>query len=139
MSKSLMEYVNKMPRIGTLSTANVEGRVNAAYFGSARMISERTMVMACGGNRTLSNLQENPYAVFSVIEPGPTPNEWKGVRVYLKMIECQTEGGKIDAFRNQVAKKAGQGAAERLRAAITFEVEDVRPFNDFGQGWENSI
>jgi hypothetical protein len=134
-----MKYVNKMPRIGTLSTANREGRVNAAYFGSARMTTEETMVMACGSSRTLANLQENPYAVFSIIEAGAAPPEWKGVRVYLRMTECQIEGEKLEAFRTQVAKRAGQGAAERLRAAITFEVEEVRPFNDSGQGWENSI
>jgi len=139
MSKSLMDYVNKMPRIGTLSTASREGKVNAAYFGTARMTDEKTMVLACGNNRTLANLKENPYAVFSVFEPGPTGPEWKGVRVYLRMTECHTEGEKLETFRSMVAKRVGEAAARGLRAAMTFQVEEVRPFNDAGQGWESAI
>jgi hypothetical protein len=43
MTPNLIEYFNKTPRLGTLSTASREGRVNVAYFGSARMIDERTI------------------------------------------------------------------------------------------------
>jgi len=31
MSKDLMEYFNKQPRLGTLSTADKAGKVNSAY------------------------------------------------------------------------------------------------------------
>jgi hypothetical protein len=41
-----------------------------------------------GNNRTLSNLKENPNAVFMIMEPGETPAQWMGVRVYLKMTDC---------------------------------------------------
>ena len=34
MSAKLMEYFNKMPRLGTLSTAGKNGKVDVAYFGS---------------------------------------------------------------------------------------------------------
>ena len=40
MSKELMDYFNKQPRLGTLSTANKEGQVDVAYFGSAQMVDE---------------------------------------------------------------------------------------------------
>jgi hypothetical protein len=102
MSAKLMDYFNKMPRLGTLSTASKEGKPNVAYFGSARMIDEKTMFMGCGKNRTFSNLQENPYAVFAIMEPGKSAPEWKGVRVYLKMTECQTSGKKIDTLKKQI-------------------------------------
>ena len=45
MSEKVMEYFNKMPRLGTLSTANKAGKVDVAYFGSARMIDEKTIFM----------------------------------------------------------------------------------------------
>ncbi len=70
MSDRLMEYFNKQPRIGTLSTANKEGRVDSAVFGSPRMIDKKTVVMALGEGRTLEYLQENPHAVFLIMEPG---------------------------------------------------------------------
>jgi len=139
MSIRLMDYFNKMPRLGTLSTSSKAGKVNVAYFGSARMINETTIFMGCGKNRTFSNLQENPFAVFAIMEPGNSAPEWKGVRVYLKMIECQTSGQKLDSLKKQIAEKAGEAAANMMHAAITFEVTELRPFADFGQSWEKAI
>lgn len=139
MPVNLLEYFNKMPRLGTLSTASREGNVDVAYFGSARMIDEKTMFMGCGKNRTFANLQENPYAVFAIMEPGNSAPEWRGVRVYLKMTECETSGQKLDTLKKQIAEKAGEAAANMMHAAVTFEIQELRPFADFGQGWEKSI
>lgn len=139
MSQKLVEYFNKMPRLGTLSTADKAGKVDVAYFGSARMIDEKTIFMGCGKNRTFANLQENPSAVFMIMEPGNSPPEWKGVRLYLRMTECQTSGKKLDMLKAQIAEKAGEAAAKMMHAAITFGIEELRPFADFGQGWEKSI
>ncbi|HOB19061.1 MAG TPA: pyridoxamine 5'-phosphate oxidase family protein, partial [Candidatus Methanoculleus thermohydrogenotrophicum] len=88
MSSRLMDYFNKQPRIGILSTANREGKVNAALFGSPRMVDEKTVVMGLGKNRTLEYLQQNPYAVYTILEPGKTLMDWKGLRVYLKLKDC---------------------------------------------------
>jgi Pyridoxamine 5'-phosphate oxidase len=139
MSTKLMEYFNKQPRLGTMSTSNKNGQVNVAYFGSPQMIDEKTVFMGLGKNRTFSYLQENPHAVFMIMEPGKTLSEWKGVRVYLKMTECQTSGEKLDQMRAKLAKTAGEGAAKMIHAAVTFEVQELRPLADFGQGWEKSI
>ncbi len=139
MSARLMDYFNKQPRLGTLSTSGRDGKVNVAYFGSPRMVDEKTVVMGIGKNRTFSNLQENPHAVFMIMEPGKTIVEWKGVRVYLKMKDCQTSGEVLDRIKAQIAQKAGEAAAKIIYAAVTFEVNEIRPFADFGQGWEKSI
>jgi len=139
MSQKLMEYFNKQPRLGCLSTSNKEGKVNVAYFGSPRMIDDKTIVMGLGKNRTFNYLQENPYGVFMIMEPGKVPTEWKGVRLYVKMIECATSGAKYDEFKAQVTKVAGEAAAKLIYAAVTFEVYELKPLTDFGQGWEKSI
>lgn len=140
MSKKLMEYFNKQPRLGTLSTADKNGKVDSAYFGSPRMIDEKTILMGTGNNRTYANLRENPNAVFLVMEPGKTVPEWKGVRIYVEMKEHETSGQKLDQIRAAVAEKVGPEAAQKMiHAALTFEVTDVRPLADFGQGWEKSI
>jgi putative heme iron utilization protein len=110
-----MDYFNKQPRLGTLSTSSKDGMVNSAYFGSPYMVDERTIIMGLTMNRTLFNLQENPNAVFMIMEPGKTMSEWTGVRIYVKM------------------------TAKMIYAALTFEVQEIRPLADFGQGWEKSI
>ncbi|MBE9542988.1 MAG: pyridoxamine 5'-phosphate oxidase family protein [Proteobacteria bacterium] len=139
MYEKLMEYFNKQPRLGTLSTVDKNGKVNSAYFGSPRMVDEKTIFMGLGNNRTFANLQENPQAVFMVMEPGKTIMDWKGVRIYVKMIDCQTSGEKLDDMRATIAQHAGESAGKMIHAAITFEVQEIRPLADFGQGWEKSI
>ncbi|MDA8408533.1 MAG: pyridoxamine 5'-phosphate oxidase family protein [Deltaproteobacteria bacterium] len=140
MSKNLMEYFNKQPRLGTLSTADTNGNVDSAYFGSPRMVDEKTIVMGTGKNRTYSNLLENPHAVFLIMEPGKTVTDWKGVRIYVEMKEHETSGQKLDQIRAAIAEKVGPEAANKMiHAALTFEIKDIRPLADFGQGWEKSI
>lgn len=139
MPKSLMEYFNQQPRLGVLGTADKDGKPNAAYFGSPRMVDEKTVTMGLGHNRTLTNLQENPQAVYMIMQPGASVPEWKGLRIYLKMTACETEGKKLDYMRSKIAEAAGEGAAKMIQAAVTFKVQEVRPLADFGQGWESAI
>jgi hypothetical protein len=139
MNEKLMEYFNKQPRLGTLSTAGKDGRVNVAYFGSPQMTDPNTVFMGLGNNRTLANLKENPWAAYMIMEPGKTLSEWKGVRLYLKATEVETIGKKIEKIRTLIAEKAGPNAAKMIQAAVTFEVIEIRPLADFGQGWEKSI
>ena len=139
MSAGLMEYFNKQPRLGTLSTSGKDGKVDVAYFGSPRMVDEKTVVIALGNNRSLANLRENPHAVFMIMEPGQAITEWKGVRVYMTMKDCQTSGPGLEQLRAEIASFAGPDAARMIYAAATFELYEIRPFADFGQGWEKSI
>jgi len=140
MSSKLVAYFNKQPRLGCLSTADRHGRVDAAYIGSIRLLDDKTATVGLGQNRTLTNLQENPYAVFLIMEPGPTPPQWRGLRVYLRMTACHTSGPKLAEKRAEIAEKIGaEAASQMIQAAVTLEVEAVRPLLDAGQGWEDGI
>ena len=124
--KEAMEFFNKRPRVGTLSTANSEGDVNVAVFGSPQMIDEETVVMGIGNNRSFKNLQANPKAAFIVLEPGEAMPEWKGIRVYLRAEAIEVQGALVDQIRDNIAKAAGKGAASAIHAGIRFKVTDVR-------------
>ncbi|MCA9703546.1 MAG: pyridoxamine 5'-phosphate oxidase family protein [Methanolinea sp.] len=139
MSSKLMEYFIKSPRIGSLSPAGKGGKVDSAVFGSPHMIDEKTVVMGLGKNRTLANLQENPYAVFLIMEPGETITDWKGVRVYLKRTDLATSGPLLDGLKSQLARVAGEAVANMMDAAVKFEIIEIRPLIDMGQGWEQSV
>ena len=139
MSSKLMEYFNRMPRLGCISTAAKDGQVNAAVFGSPRMTDEKRVVMSTRKNKTFANLQENPFAVFMIMEPGKTVSEWRGLRVYLKMTGYKTDGEELTGFRKQVAARAGEESAKAIYAAVEFEVYDIRPLVDTGQKWEDYI
>jgi hypothetical protein len=41
MSGNLMEYFNKNPRLGVLSTSSKDGKVDSAVFGSPHMMMKK--------------------------------------------------------------------------------------------------
>lgn len=125
--KQVMEMFNKKTRIGALATSNNNGDVNAAVFGSPRMIDEDTVVMAIGENRSFKNLQENPKASFIVVEPGESTAQWKGARLYLEVDSYERYGELLDSFREKIRKVAGDQSANAIVAAIRFKIKDVRP------------
>jgi predicted pyridoxine 5'-phosphate oxidase superfamily flavin-nucleotide-binding protein len=125
--KQVMEMFNRTTRIGALATANKNGDVNAAVFGSPRMIDEDTVIMAIGDNRSYQNLQENPKASFIVIEPGESPMQWKGIRLYLELDAFERYGELLDSFREKIRKMAGDQSANAIVAALRFKITDVRP------------
>jgi len=139
MSGKLIEYFNKQPRLGVISTSGKDGTVDSAVYGSPQMIDEKTVLVAFGRGRTFSNLLENPNAVYMILEPGAGLLDWKGVRVYMKMKEHVTSGPRLEEYRSQMAKVVGELAAGMIGALATFDVTEVRPLVDFGQGWEKGI
>lgn len=139
MAGKLAEYFNKQPRLGVISTSSKDGRVDSAVYGSPQMSEENTVIVALAKGRTFANLQENPNAVFMIMEPGAGLLDWKGIRVYLKMRGYATSGPQIDTYKSQMAKVVGEQAADMIKVLATFDVIEVRPLIDFGQGWEKSI
>ena len=139
MSSKLMDYFNKSPRIGTLSTADKAGSVDSGVFGSPHMTDEKTVLMGLGNSRTLANLQQNPHAVYLIMEPGATIMDWKGIRVYLKAQAVTTSGPELDTFKANMAKVAGEAAAKMIYATVSFSITEIRPLIDMGQGWEQSV
>lgn len=128
--KELMAMFNKRPRIGTLSTADMNGNVNVAVFGSPQMVDEETVVMGIGKNRSLKNLKENPRAAFIVMEPGETVADWSGARVYLEAQTVDQEGEFYEDIKANIAKMAGQEAARMIFAGVRFKITEVRPILD---------
>ena len=107
MAKSLMEYFNREDRLGVLATSAKSGEVDCAYFGSPRMIDESTVVVTLGDNKTLANLKQNPHACYFIMEPGKSIMEWKGLRIYLKMIKYETQGETLEAMKKAIAATVG--------------------------------
>jgi hypothetical protein len=139
MTGKLMEYFNKQPRIGVFSTSSKDGKVDSAVLGSPQMVDEKTVTAALGKGRTFANLLENPNAVYMIIEPGTSIMDWKGLRVNLRMKEHATSGPKLDTYKSQAAKIIGEQAASMVKVLATFDIIEIRPLIDFGQGWEKSI
>ena len=110
----LVEYFNKQPKLGVISTSSKDGKVDSVICGSPRMIDEKTAIVALGGGRTFANLQGNPNAVFMVMEPGAGILHWKGIRVYLRMKEFVTSEQQLDTYKSQAAEIVNEKLQTRL-------------------------
>ena len=128
--KELMEFFNHRPRNCLLITANGKGKVNAAVYGSPKMIDENTVVLSTRENRSYQYLRENPEAAIIVVEPGEISRTSKGVKVYLELTRIETEGELLNKFKEEVTGRAGKEAAEGVKAAIRFKITEVRPLVD---------
>lgn len=130
ISDKIKEIVNKPGRIGTLSTADSQGKPNVAYFGSPVLQDDGTLVMGLGDNRTLGNLEVNPWAAFFCAEEAPVSFTTPSCRLYLKVKEIQKQGPLLDTVRENIAKHAGPDAAKMMVAAVVFDVIEVRSLMD---------
>jgi hypothetical protein len=57
----------------------------------------------------------------------------------MRMKWVATSGEILDTFRRETAKFIGEEASKIMHASIAFEVTELRPLIDFGQGLEIPI
>ncbi|MDA3903701.1 MAG: pyridoxamine 5'-phosphate oxidase family protein [Desulfuromusa sp.] len=79
----LKKYFNARTGTGILSTADAEGRVDAAIYARPQIMEDGTLAMIMRDRLTHKNLQENPYAAYLFIENVPG---YQGVRLFLKKV-----------------------------------------------------
>lgn len=139
MGSKLIKYFNKMPKLCAFASADKKGKVNVAVFGSAMMVNEQTVIMGMMENRTIKNLQENPEAVFMIMEPGDSLAAWKGIRIYMKVKQIETSGETLAKIKAAIEQAVGKEPADATKYAVTLEPGEIRPIVDMGQSWEQSI
>jgi predicted pyridoxine 5'-phosphate oxidase superfamily flavin-nucleotide-binding protein len=132
LDSAILESVNRPGRVGVLATADKAGHPNVAYFGSPRLNPDGTLVMGLTVNRTLHNLEENPWAALFTAESAPVTFSTPGWRLYLTVRELQKAGPKLDAVRQEIAARAGEATAQKIKACVVFEVTEIRSLVDLG-------
>ncbi|MBW1774163.1 MAG: pyridoxamine 5'-phosphate oxidase family protein [Deltaproteobacteria bacterium] len=80
--KEVLEFFNKRPRNCLLCTANKNGDVNVAAYGSPQMIDENTVAFAARDRRSYQYLMENPKAAIIVVDPGEIKHDSKAVKLW---------------------------------------------------------
>jgi hypothetical protein len=133
VSETVKKYACEAGKSSVISTANKAGETNIAMFGSPALIDDETVAIMLGENRTYRNLKENPYASYLLTLHGKTGMQTEGCRIYLKVRKIEDGGEDFDAMKAMIKAKVGK-AAEMLKHRVVFDVIEVRPILDFGQG-----
>ena len=67
----LKDYFETTRGTGVLSTADGEGRVDAAVYARPHFMEDGSLAFIMRDRLTHSNLQTNPYAAYLFLEQGP--------------------------------------------------------------------
>ena len=133
INETVQGFLQAEKKSNVLATTDKSGKVNVAVFGSFAMVDDETVIVMVGDNRTYANLQENPSASLLVTLHGKTGMQQEGCRLYLKVRSIDDEGKMFDAIKGKVRARVGD-AAEMLKHLVYFDIEEVRPILDMGQG-----
>ncbi len=126
----LLQLLETHSTPGVLCSSDGHGDVNAAIFGSVRLLDEQTLTIGLGDNRTIENLRVNPRAAYIFYEPGPDILSWQGARLYLEAVSFENSGPVFEETVAFTTKAAGKNAAAMLKAAVVFKIISVRPLVD---------
>ncbi|MDX2454834.1 pyridoxamine 5'-phosphate oxidase family protein, partial [Desulfosarcina sp.] len=73
-------YFEETKGMGVLSTADGEGRVNAAVYARPHVMDDGSLAFVMRDRLSHNNLQSNPRAAYLFREEGPG---YKGIRLHL--------------------------------------------------------
>ena len=126
---SLIEYFEQNQGVGVLSTADAEGRVNAAIYSRPHIMDDGTLAFIMPDRLTHRNLNSNPYAAYLFRENGPG---YKGKRIYLTKVREEKDSELIRSLRRkiyppEVEEKGGP------RSIVFFTVDKVLPLIGTGE------
>ncbi len=130
MTESKLAEIFAEHPAGVLSTADGQGNVNAAVFGSARLVGADRIVLGLGDNRTLANLRQNPQAVLLFYTLARMVFDSRGVRLYLQLEGLLQSGPLFSETVRDIETKAGKMAARSITAVARFKVSAIRPLID---------
>lgn len=94
----LREYFGNTNGIGVLSTADSDGKVDAAIYARPHFTEEGTLAFIMRDRLTHHNLQSNPHALFLFKEDGPG---YKGKRLFLTKVREEQDTELLDSLRRR--------------------------------------
>lgn len=119
----LEEYFENANGVGVLSTADEQGRVNAAIYGRPHFMDERTVAFIASDRLTHANLKKNPSAIYLFKEDC----SYKGHRLYLTKTREEKDSPLIEKIRRKKYKGMGRKYDTESKFLIYFNVEKVLP------------
>ncbi|RJR16418.1 MAG: pyridoxamine 5'-phosphate oxidase family protein [Nitrospiraceae bacterium] len=119
----LKNYFLTAKGTGVFSTADSEGRVNAAIYSRPHVFDDGTVAFLMRKKLTHHNLQSNPYASFLFHESGPG---YRGLRLHLRKIKEETESPLIAKMtRGNLTPE--EDRAKGPKYLVHFAVEKILP------------
>jgi hypothetical protein len=118
---NMKNYFEKNRGTGVLSTADEQGRVNAAIYARSRVLDDGSLAFIMRDRLTHHNLQSNPHAAFLFREEGPG---YKGVRLHLTRIREESD----TALVKELCRRCKiDDNPEEVRFLVSFRIDKELP------------
>jgi len=120
---SLADYFEKTKGTGVLSTADKDGKVNAAVYSRPHFLEDGTVAMIMRDRLSHANLQSNPHAAYLFIEKGPG---YQGKRLYLTKIREEEKSELLVKLRRRKVTPE-EDAEKGTLYLVIFEIDKELP------------
>jgi len=123
---TLREYFQNTKGIGVLSTADADGKVNAAIYSRPHFLSDDDGQVAFIMNDRLShdNVSSNPHAAFLFVEEG---GGYAGKRMALMKTSEETDPDRIQSIRRRNLPPECDKGGTKKKFLVHFRVDGIRP------------
>ena len=120
---NLADYFENTRGTGVLSTADKDGKVNAAVYSRPHFLEDDTIAMIMRDRLSHANLQSNPHAAYLFIEKG---TGYQGKRLYLTKIREEEKSELLVKFkRRQLTPE--EDAEKGTMFLVIFRIDNVLP------------
>ena len=120
---NLADYFENTQGTGVLSTADKDGKVNAAVYSRPHFLEDDTIAMIMRDRLSHANLQSNPHAAYLFIEKGPG---YQGKRLYLtKIREEEKSELLVKLKRRQLTPE--EDAEKGTMFLVIFTIDKILP------------
>ena len=116
----LAEYFDIKKGLGVLSTADGDGKVDAAIYARPHFMDNGTLAFIMRNRLSHNNLQSNPHATYLFKENG---SGYKGKRLYLTRVREEENTELLDSLRR---RKSAYGNGED-RFLVFFKLNSELP------------
>jgi hypothetical protein len=117
---SLSEYFETTKGMGVLSTADNDGKVDAAIYARPHFMDDGTMAFIMRDRLTHHNLQSNPHATYLYKEDG---SGYKGKRLFMSKLREERNTELLKSLRR---RKVDYGNGED-RFLVFFKLDKELP------------
>jgi len=117
---TLKEYFETNKGLGVLSTADSQGKVDAAIYSRPHFMGDGTMALVMRDRLSHTNLQSNPHAMYLFKEDGPG---FKGKRLFITKVKEEKNTELLESLRRR--KTAYEDDADRF--LVFFKIDKEVP------------
>jgi len=115
---TLQEYFESKKGLGILSTADSEGRVDAAVYSRPHFMEDGTLALVMRDRLSHANLQSNPHAMYLFKEEG---SGYNGKRLFITKVKEEKNTELLESLRRR--KTAYDNSADRFLVFFRIDKE----------------